>query len=299
MSDLRECLSALAVEFSALHRATEIPIPAHVSAALKKRRIGLVGFVPERADYLCGVLERVAARARLFEISDNPSSEAVRQCEIISVNVRPETVASGWLQASGVPGDSVLVLSGDRQSVLTLPPDVQAHSTEFLVDGCQPDEALLRLTIAISRKKSVPPVADRPASTPSRPMVLPAAAPVSGALKVLVADDDPIILTVVGSNLRNFGMDCRCVKSGDEALQLIREGWPQVAVLDVNMPEFDGYQVLAAVRKEALPVQIILLTARQQEEDVLRGFQLGAEDYLTKPFSPLELVARVKRVVKR
>jgi two-component system alkaline phosphatase synthesis response regulator PhoP len=89
------------------------------------------------------------------------------------------------------------------------------------------------------------------------------------------------------------------VKSGDEALQLIREGWPQVAVLDVNMPEFDGYQVLAAVRKEALPVQIILLTARQQEEDVLRGFQLGAEDYLTKPFSPLELVARVKRVVKR
>lgn len=299
MSEVRECLSALAVEFSALHRATQVPIPAHVLSALKKKRIGLVGFIPERADYLCGVLERVEARARLFEISDSPSSETVRQCEIVIVNVRPETVTSEWLQASGVPGDSVLVLSGDRQSVVTLPLNVQAHSVEFLVDGCQPDEVLLRLTIAMSRKKSVLPTADRPASAPSRPAVLSSAAPISGALKVLVADDDPIILTVVGSNLRNFGMECRCVKSGDEALQLIREGWPQVAVLDVNMPEFDGYQVLAAARKEALPVQIILLTARQQEDDVLRGFQLGAEDYLTKPFSPLELVARVKRVVKR
>ena len=116
---------------------------------------------------------------------------------------------------------------------------------------------------------------------------------------MLVADDDPLILTVVGSALRNFGMESRCVSDGMQAIKLIRDGWPDVAVLDVNMPEMDGYQVLAAARKEDLPVQIILLTARQQEADVLRGFQLGAQDYLTKPFSPRELVARLKRVTNR
>jgi len=65
------------------------------------------------------------------------------------------------------------------------------------------------------------------------------------------------------------------------------------------MPGMDGYEVLSAIRAEQIPSQVMLLTARQQENDVLRGFQLGADDYLVKPFNPLELVARIKRLLRQ
>jgi DNA-binding response OmpR family regulator len=65
------------------------------------------------------------------------------------------------------------------------------------------------------------------------------------------------------------------------------------------MPGMDGYEVLAALRKESIPVRVMLLTARQQESDVIRGFSLGADDYVVKPFSPMELVARLKRLASR
>ena len=77
----------------------------------------------------------------------------------------------------------------------------------------------------------------------------------------------------------------------------IRELCPHAVVLDVNMPGMDGFQVLAAIRHAALPVKVIMSTARQNESDVLRGFELGADDYVVKPFNPLELVARLKRLL--
>jgi DNA-binding response OmpR family regulator len=82
-------------------------------------------------------------------------------------------------------------------------------------------------------------------------------------------------------------------------LEAIRRIRPQAAVLDVDMPGMDGYEVLAAIRREELPVRVLLVTARQQESDVVRGFTLGADDYVVKPFSPMELVARLKRLLSQ
>jgi DNA-binding response OmpR family regulator len=80
---------------------------------------------------------------------------------------------------------------------------------------------------------------------------------------------------------------------------MVRDLKPQAAVLDVNMPGMDGYEVLSAIRDEEHPVRVLLLTARQQENDILRGFTLGADDYVVKPFSPVELTARLKRLLGR
>jgi two-component system response regulator AdeR len=115
----------------------------------------------------------------------------------------------------------------------------------------------------------------------------------------VVVDDDPIILALLRSTLRNCGMQCETVDNGTDALRLIRGEKPHVVVLDVNMPGLDGYEVLSAIRAEKLPTLVMLVTARQQEHDVLRGFQLGADDYLVKPFNPPELVARIKRLVRQ
>jgi two-component system alkaline phosphatase synthesis response regulator PhoP len=94
-------------------------------------------------------------------------------------------------------------------------------------------------------------------------------------------------------------MDCQGAANGPEALERIRQSLPQAAVLDVNMPGMDGYQVLSAIRADKLPVRVVLLTARQQETDILRGFTLGADDYIVKPFNPLELAARLKRLLRK
>jgi DNA-binding response OmpR family regulator len=157
---------------------------------------------------------------------------------------------------------------------------------------------LMQLHMALIRRAAPPHTAAAPATAAPTAAAAPSPA-ASQRINVLVADDDPLILTVVGSTLENYGMKCRQVKNGEEAARVIRETLPQIAVLEVNMPGMDGYEVLSAIRAENLPVIVVLLTARQREADVLRGFQLGADDYLVKPFNPLELVARLKRLVRR
>ena len=104
---------------------------------------------------------------------------------------------------------------------------------------------------------------------------------------------------LVRTALENFGMDCDTAADGALAIEAIRELRPHAAVLDVNMPNMDGFEVLAAVRREEMPLRVLLLTARQQENDIIRGFTLGADDYVVKPFSPMELVARLKRLLSR
>ena len=113
--------------------------------------------------------------------------------------------------------------------------------------------------------------------------------------EILIADDDMTVRMVVRSAIQSAGIKCRMACNGTEALQMIRDCRPPLAILDVNMPGMDGYEVLAAVRNEKLPVRIILLTARQQEADITRAFMLGADDYVVKPFNPAELLARSKR----
>ena len=113
--------------------------------------------------------------------------------------------------------------------------------------------------------------------------------------EVLLADDDLTVRMVVRGLMQNAGIKCRMACDGTEALQALRDCRPTACVLDVNMPGMDGYEVLAAVRSEGIPVRVILLTARQQEADITRGFTLGADDYVVKPFNPAELLARVKR----
>lgn len=118
--------------------------------------------------------------------------------------------------------------------------------------------------------------------------------------EVVVADDDLTVAALVTAILKKHGIGCVIARHGREALQVIRELKPDVLVLDINMPEMDGFEVLGALRREAAlrSTAVVMLTARQREADVLRGFSLGADDYVVKPFGPLELVARVKRLLR-
>jgi DNA-binding response OmpR family regulator len=116
---------------------------------------------------------------------------------------------------------------------------------------------------------------------------------------VLVADDDEDILLLVTTRLRRDGFDIISARSGDEALALVRERRPALAVLDIGMPGLDGVQVLEQIRADddLRGMLVVLLTAKAQESDVRRGFDAGADAYVKKPFSPADLSARVRELL--
>jgi DNA-binding response OmpR family regulator len=116
--------------------------------------------------------------------------------------------------------------------------------------------------------------------------------------RVLVVDDEPVVREVVVSYLQREGYRAVEAADGSEALKIITATPPDLVVLDVMLPEVDGFSVLSRVRKLG-DVPVILLTARTEESDRVLGLGLGADDYVVKPFSPRELVARVQSVLRR
>ena len=116
--------------------------------------------------------------------------------------------------------------------------------------------------------------------------------------KILVVDDEQSILDLVTAYLRREGYEVRSAMDGPAGLKAARAFQPDLVVLDVMLPGMDGIEVLTRLRRES-DVYVIMLTARSEETDKIVGLSVGADDYLTKPFSPRELVARVKAALRR
>ena len=116
---------------------------------------------------------------------------------------------------------------------------------------------------------------------------------------VLLVDDEPSILQLARMYLERDGFRIQEAKDGEAALEAITRLQPALVVLDVMLPKLDGFEVCRRVRAENNSVAILMLTARDEDIDKILGLELGADDYLTKPFNPRELVARVKAILRR
>jgi len=119
--------------------------------------------------------------------------------------------------------------------------------------------------------------------------------------RILVVDDEPDITALVAYHLARAGYLVTTAASGSEAIRAAKEARPDLVILDLMLPGISGYDILAELRsrEETRDVGVILLTARREEADRIRGLSLGADDYLTKPFSPQELILRVAAVLRR
>ncbi|HEV7772683.1 MAG TPA: response regulator transcription factor [Conexibacter sp.] len=120
-----------------------------------------------------------------------------------------------------------------------------------------------------------------------------------GAARVLVVDDEPNIVDVISMALRYEGFDVASAGTGAEALSAVRDHRPHVMLLDVMLPDMEGFDVAKRLGAERARVPIIFLTARDATEDRVRGLTVGGDDYVTKPFSLEELVARVRALLRR
>jgi DNA-binding response OmpR family regulator len=119
-------------------------------------------------------------------------------------------------------------------------------------------------------------------------------------ITVLVVDDEPHILRSLGFVLKKAGLHVLEARSGTEALEMVRRERPEVVFLDIMMPELDGYEVCRRIKAsgELASTYVIMLTAKGEETDRQRGLDAGADDYMTKPFSPSRAVDRVRAALK-
>ena len=116
--------------------------------------------------------------------------------------------------------------------------------------------------------------------------------------RILVVDDEERMVRFIRLNLEHDGFQVSDAFNGKQAIQKLRDVTPDLILLDVMMPDIDGFEVLQMIR-EISHVPVIMLTAKGEEDDRVRGLELGADDYITKPFSPREMVSRVKAVLRR
>lgn len=117
--------------------------------------------------------------------------------------------------------------------------------------------------------------------------------------RVLIVEDEEGLLEGLAHNFKYEGYEVLTAKTGQEGLRMAIKQKPDVVVLDIMLPEKDGYTVLKELRQRHRDIPVLIMTARNFEADVLKGFDLGADDYVTKPFGIKELIARVKRLAER
>ncbi len=117
--------------------------------------------------------------------------------------------------------------------------------------------------------------------------------------RILVVEDNPDLAYGLRNNLEIEGYEVEVVEDGSEGLTRARTGGPDLIILDLMLPGLDGYRVLRALRDEGRRMPVLILTARGEEADKVRGLRLGADDYVTKPFGVLELLARVEALLRR
>ena len=116
---------------------------------------------------------------------------------------------------------------------------------------------------------------------------------------VLIVDDDEAVLTMLRKVMKSSGIESDAARSGGEAIELATRGHYDLMLLDVNMPGMDGFEVIQTLRGRGLKLPIIIISGRKEDYDALYGLDIGADDYLTKPFNPVTLGAKVKALIRR
>lgn len=272
--------------------------------ALSGKRAALIGFNAAAANELTQAITQAQAFARSFSLDIEPSSEILRPFELLLVDVElasgsAELVAgsvdlaarsvepaegSHWLKADELRTvlDRSIAL-GRPAVLLALLMRSRLPYHQFCIWPVTPDDLILRCFFAL---RSDSRAASRSSAANST---------------VVLADDDPSITSLVRLTLQRSGFSCEVASNGGEALELLNKWKPCATVLDIGMPNMDGFEVLSRVKNnpDLAQTRVILLTGNEQEMDILRGFSLGADDYVTKPFNPMELLMRLKRVVGR
>jgi DNA-binding response OmpR family regulator len=269
--------------FAATRNAPMLP-PALIRG-LRDVRIGLANFSDDEANRMRSTADRsdvavTMERINIEQIKGDSMDQTrygavvVNECSAFHADVLHRTQWS-------VPA----VFIGSRSSLESLC-GLPLHAHDFLIAPWEAEEVLLRVHRLIASAAPAQPAWESPHMQRRRP-------------RVLIADDDPDLVLLVSATLEQSGMDCEVARSGQQTLDTARRHPPDAIVLDVNMVDLDGFEVLKKLRHNlsTASIPVLLLTARSQESDITRGVGSGADDYVVKPFDPADLASRVDKII--
>ena len=280
---LREFLEALLEMFTSTTVAAEAPLglPAEVTECLFGRRFALLNLDPSQTTRLTALLEKADAFFRVVPLPAALGPKAFRAYDMVLASLTDVGEAREELGRRLAESALPLLLLGSQEirPGVDMPPS--RAPVQFLRTPADARQLLMCAAALIARKDAPP------SATPQKKPT------------VLIADDDPIVRILIKSSLESLGMECRVAENGQVALAMARNSPPDLAILDVNMPHKNGFEVLSSMRgfERTRNVRVVLLTASQAEADITRGLSFGADEYVIKPFDPVELAGRVTRLL--
>jgi DNA-binding response OmpR family regulator len=258
----------------------ESPLPEETKpiTTLEGCRIAAVGF--GRQDFGSLAATMIEQRARIEFLPRGDSAQHA-EFDLLILNAgsietfKKEMASFRAILATGIPS----IVTGSRSILTSLRDMADPRVWDFVAKPFHMDELVWRAVNLLTRHRE----AGVPRQLPAR---------------VVVADHDPFTRTLVESAMNRLGIDCELAEDGEAAWASIEKSQPGAVILDLTLPNRDGFQLMADIRRApGRKPKVIVLSARQSEADILRAFALGADDYVTKPFSPLELSARLRRAL--
>ncbi|HMF76113.1 MAG TPA: response regulator [Bryobacteraceae bacterium] len=251
---------------------------------LAGKRIAIIGYSPEEAAPFQKILDGADAFCRVLSPQDADGT-GLRAFDVAILRL-DESEVSPLLDDKEATHRVPFLLVGSSGAIQKNLAAARDKSTDFLLkDAWSPDELMLRALKLLS--------------TNSQPKK--SGAQANGKQTVVIADDDSSITTLLNMTLKKAGFDIHIARDGGEAVEVAKKVRPDLMIIDINMPYRDGFEVLTILRQnpDTAFTKVLMLTASEQEVDVLRGFGLGADDYVIKPFNPMEISARVKSLLAR
>jgi CheY-like chemotaxis protein len=240
-------------------------------APLADKTIAVIGLSREVMIDTTAAIEAAGGRWQAFSTAE---SSALGGADLI-------IATSAAVAALGAASQPLLVIIA-AEDMPRVAADTALDHDFIIAPPLRGEEVVLRVSHLLSGRQT------KPRHAPANPTIV-------------SADDDPTTTAIVRAVVSQNGMTCHTASDGRQAIEMVRNVNPALVLLDVNMPFLDGFEVLSALRQhpatKAIPV--VMLTSVQQEADVVRAFALGADDYVVKPFNPMELLARIKRLLKK
>jgi len=269
-------------------KTTEFHMDEIIRKSLAGRRFALMGFETPEANSIIAVLETVRGFGHVVGAAPNipglnsfsPFDACFVNASAIGAGDQPSPIE--MIARSRKPA----VIIGTLNDLVTRFAAVADLYRDFIMCPYQPEELLLR-AYRILRFVESAAVAIQSSSR-------------NGARRVVVADDDATTIVMISMILKHFNFECDIAHDGVQALDIARKKKPDLVLLDVAMPHMNGFEALTALRSDAATrsTPVILVSAHRDEAEVVKGFSLGADDYVTKPFNSGELMARISRILR-
>ncbi|HEY9157053.1 MAG TPA: response regulator transcription factor [Candidatus Binatus sp.] len=259
-----------------------------IKQSIAGRRFALMGFETPEADSIIVALGTARGFGHVVGAVPNipglnsfsPFDACFINASAIGIGDQPSPIE--MIARSRKPA----VIIGTYEEVAARFAAVADLNRDFMTRPCQPEELLLR-AFRILRFVESAAVAIQSSAR-------------NGARRIVLADDDATTVVMISTILKHFNFECDIARDGEQAFDIARKKKPDLVLLDVAMPNMDGFEALTALRSDSATrsMPVILVSAHRDEAEVVKGFSLGADDYITKPFNSGELMARISRVLR-